>query len=197
MSEVQIGDATGKGFSMKVDNFNRARVFSTSTTQEHHATGIGVAFMWSTVKQARTLTVAGATETPVFILRNNNPGSLLVIQDIYLSTDTANTSFTYVKNNVIGTIANEVEIIGDNLRFDSGTVAQTSAYSWDEAATGLGGLSGGTDILSHLLPAGFNQDVLNGAMDLNSGNSLTVSVLNSGGCEVAVTVRGFFESTSP
>ena len=196
-----IKDGTGEGFSAKVDNFNRLRTFATSTTQEHHGTGIGVNFMFSTQAQARTLTLKNADDGPMLYIQNTNPNALLVITQITVGTSAGGVIATIVKNNVIGTVGANVSGSPKppNLRFDSGVVAQATMHVWDETGTtGITGLSGGADLETNPLALGRTPENIDGGIDLGAGNSLTISLSNNtgGAAEVSVAVRAFFESTS-
>ena len=193
---IEIKDATGTGNGMKVDGFGRALTFSTSTAQEHHAVGLGVNFMFSSVAQAITLTLPTPQSGTMLWLRNNNAGALLVVSKITIGSDRAGVAVKYIKNSVLGTPTDNLAGTAANLNFQSGIVAQSTLHIWDETGAGIGGLSGGTDIGSYTVDVGKTTDDIEGGIDLASGNSLGIHMNNSttGTAEVSVMIRAFFES---
>jgi len=197
MAGVQIKDATGVGYSAKVDNFNRLRTFATSTSQEHHGTGLGVNFMFSTPTR---LTMANGDTGTLLYVQNNNPAALLVITKIALSSSVAGVTYSLLKNQIVGTLSNNTSVTPQNLNFQSGVTAQATTQIWNGVGTtGIGGLTGGGVLQIHPLEASSPHIIdINGGIDLGSGNILGLRMTNNtgGNAVVSLSIRAFFESTS-
>ena len=199
MAGVLIKDATGDGFAAKVDNFNRLRTFATSTTQEHHGTGIGVNFMFSNVAQADTLTLPDATSNAsILYIKNTNANALLVVTKISFSSDTAGVVARLVKNMALGTIGANTSGIPANLNFQSGVVAASDLEVWDEAGAGITGLTSGETLEAYSLGLGRTVENIDGGIDIGPNNTLVLQLSNTtgGAAEVSAAVRAFYESTS-
>lgn len=189
-----IEDGTGKGFTAKVDNFNRVRTFSTNTTQEHHAATIGEAFSFTT----SFLSLPNGFTGPLMYFQNTNPTRLMDIQAIELSGDTADIQWEFRKNDTVGTLSNETQLTVVNTNFGSGKVAQAVAYEWDEVgSTGIGGLTAGT--VYKRIQAGEGGTPIQpiGATILGANDVWTLVATNAtgGAANVAAYVRVFFEGT--
>lgn len=199
MAGIFIKDATGEGFSAKVDNFNRLRTFSTSTTQEHHGTGIGVNFMFSNLDQADRITVPDATtNASVLYLKNTNANALLVVSKISLSASAAGAVVRFVKNIEAGTLGANTQGTPVNMNFQSGVVAAADLQIWDETGSGISGLSGGTAFDASTLGAGRSLAPIDGGIDIGPNNTFTIQFSNNTGgpIEVTTSIRAFYESTS-
>lgn len=73
MSNQFIQDGTGKGYLLRVDSSNRARVYAVSDSAYDNATGGGKGFNVNT----QNLTPASSSETPVFALTNDGTKDII------------------------------------------------------------------------------------------------------------------------
>jgi predicted Fe-Mo cluster-binding NifX family protein len=106
---IESGDINP--YKMVVDRFGRARVFSTSTTQEHHAaTVVAEAFELSTVNNEASpyaqQSIADSSNGIVMSVQNQNASKTMSLQKITFASDAEGLVVTLVKNAVRGTLAN-------------------------------------------------------------------------------------------
>lgn len=192
-----ITDGAGNGHKAEVDSFNRLRAFTTQTTQEHHATTINVSFITSVALSGlRTLTLPNAAGGAILLLKNTNPNRFMNIQKILLSSDVSGVVFTLLRNPIIGTLANNTEVIPANLNFGSSNPALAEANAWDEAGTlGITGLTGGLEIDSFIVKDENLILPIDGSITIPNGNALAIIAQNGtgGAAEVSASIRNFFE----
>jgi hypothetical protein len=192
-----------EGYKMIVDRFGRARVFSTSTTQEHHAASVvAEAFSLSTNNEDASpyarMSVGAGADGILLAVENRNAAKTMSIQKMTLAASAAGLNVTLVKNGVFGTLANEIELTAPNINFNSGNVAQVNAYKWDGVGSGITGITGGDPMEQIAIPEGTIFVPMDGSYIIGSGNTLVFHVSNptAGAIEVALAMRFFFESVT-
>ncbi|MHA1949992.1 MAG: hypothetical protein ACW987_08975 [Candidatus Thorarchaeota archaeon] len=188
---------------MTVDKFGRGRVFSTSTTQEHHAASVvAEAFELSTVGGSASpyvpLVIATITDGVVLSIQNQNAAKTMSIQKMVFSADAAGLTVTLVKNMVRGTLANNTSITPPNINFNSGNAASVNADKWDGVGTGITGLTSGTPMSQSTLGVGSTILPIDGSYIIGSGNELSFHVNNptAGAINLSLSMRFFFESVT-
>jgi len=194
-----IQDGTGRGFTMAVNAANEGVVKAISATIEHLISSRdSQAYYANTTDTADTLTLATGNTYNMLYLENLSGTKDLVIEKITLSVDTANVVAILKRNMTLGTAgANNVHT-PRNSNFSSGNIANTLCHNWDETGTaGVTGLTGGSTMTTHILPAGEFIDPVDGFIILQQGNSLTVQLTNGtgGNVEAEVGVRFYFDRT--
>lgn len=190
-----LEDGTGSGRKQKVDRFNRATVFSTGTTQEHHAAGLGVAFSFQTA----LLALGGAAEGGyLLVVKNTDAARLLGIQKLIVSKSAPGALLEVVRNPVLGTLSSNTVITGVNTNFGSGGGAKAEASKWDGAGTtGIGGITGGTVMETHVLGSEPLILPVDGAWDLPTNSVIGFRVVAVVAGNVALNLRAFFEEVPP
>ncbi len=163
------------GNVMEVDGENRAQVLSTVLTEEHHVSQHeGDAYMMNSADTDNALTLT-ATEGPILFLRNNSSTQGLIVQDIFVSSDTAGVIVILRKNMTLGTIGNENLHTPVNLNFESGKAADALAYNWDQVGDGLTGLTSGTIILTDYIGVGLTPFSFGGVINLAKDDNIVLS----------------------
>jgi hypothetical protein len=203
---IESGDINP--YKMVVDRFGRARVFSTSTTQEHHAaTVVAEAFELSTVNDVASpyaqQSIADSSDGIIMSVQNQNASKTMSLQKITFASDAEGLVVTLVKNAVRGTLANNtttsaVAGLPPNINFNSGNAASVNAEVWDGVGTGITGLTGGTPLMQATLNAGTTILPIDGSYIIGSGNELSFHVANATGAARTFTAsaRFFFESVT-
>jgi len=191
-----IIDGAGTGVAVKVTKENKILASATSHTEEHFASLMGDTYIANTTTTANTLTTVTGNTYNLLYIENSSATRLLIVQKIAVSADTAGMVLDVFRNPVLGVVsANNVEIpINDN--FSSGKTADGIFHSWDETGTvGIGGLTGGDNIGSNILPGATVVVPIDGSVILGQGNSLTVRATNGtgGNVEVSALVRFYYE----
>jgi hypothetical protein len=120
----------------------------------------------------------------------------MVVEKIFVSSDTDGIIIRFVKNYTIGTLTNNTPTAPANLNFSSTRSAETNAHIWDEVGTtGMGGLTAGTPIKTFIGKVGPNIFPIDGVLILDQNDNLGVEILNptGGTVEVETGIRFYFE----
>lgn len=196
----QILDGTGNGFRAAVDSFFRLRVFSTNTTQEHHAASVvQEAFNVATaLADNNGLTPGAGFNGFVSYVQNLNPSKTMSLQKIVLTSSEVGGIFSLVKNpTVADVLTDNTPVTPANLNFSSGKAAQATSGVWDGVgATGITGITNG-DFLDQFVSNGSPIIVpVDGSTILGSGDTLAVHYISPAGATIAASMRAFFESVT-
>lgn len=190
-----IIDGTGKGFQAQVDDNNRLRVESVSESDEHRKALDGEAYSINSADTANLLTIT-TNVGAVLHLQNDSSTKELIIQKVLVSSDAAGTIVRFVKNNVIGSIADNNSLTPANENFASGKAADVTAHSWDEVNNGIGGLSGGTVVSTFSEGVGVTVHPIDGAIILGKNNAFTLEMASTSTTdEVSAVIRFYFQTT--
>lgn len=171
-----LQDGTGKGFTQKVDEKNRAWTYAVTTAIEEQASYDGKAFNINT--GLITLTNA-STKNAVMYVKNNEDDDLVVVQLIYQTgastSGTGNIIVDVLRNPTAGTIisgASAVEMTG-NRNFGSSRALLATSY---KGATGTT-FTDGTKIFESILATATQRiAVVAGAIVIPKGGSIGINI---------------------
>ncbi len=192
-----ITDGTGKAFLAAVNEQNELLVKAIRASIEHTVSSRdGEAYIAHTGTTANTLTISTGETIKMLYLENTSSTRELVIEKISASTSVGLVVLTYTRNTTLGTATanNAFEPVNEN--FASGKQAQTICHSWDESGTtGIGGITVGTKLATHVLGIGETEDDINGAIVLSRGNNIVLSIVNGtgGDIEAECKIRFYFD----
>ncbi len=190
-----ILDGKGKGNQAGVDKNNRLLVESVNETDEHNKALDGEAYVINTATTANLLTT-NTNVGAMLHLQNDSSTKELIIEKVLVSTDAAGTIVRFIKNNAIGSIADNNALTPVNTNFASGKAADATAHSWDEVNNGIGGLSGGTVVSTFTEAVGMTVHPLDGAVILGKNNAFTVETASTSTTdEISVLIRFYFQDT--
>jgi hypothetical protein len=88
------------------------------------------------------------------IVRNDSTTTDLALAAIFMSTNAASVIVTFQRNAVIGTVTASNNASPVNMNFQSGRAADVTAYTWNETASGLGGLTAGSTLNAFIINQG-------------------------------------------
>ncbi len=190
-----ISDGAGKGFSLQIDDENRARTLTDTRTEEHHIAETDQAvFFLHTGDTADTLTVTATGGTIIFV-QNDSSTKRLVISEIIIGSDVAGTVIRMVKNYTVGSIADNNVLTPFNSFLGAADTADLTAHSWDEVNNGVGGLTLGTLIAVGLTSAGGNEPELRQAIVLDRKDNFGIELKSvSTTDECNITLVCFFDT---
>jgi len=195
---MQILDGQGTGIRAGVDQFFRLKVFATSTSQEHHASSvIEEAFALCTGKITPGGLVVGAGfNGPVLYIQNQNAERRISVQHISLSSTEDGGIWTLVKNPVRdeSALANNTDIIPDNINFVSGKSALHNADVWDGVGlVGIAGITGGSVVDTYITEGNPIPVPIDGSYIVGSNNIISLNYNGPAGGTIAATIRFFYE----
>lgn len=186
-----IRDGAGSGRLARVSPTNRIEVQATTHSEEHEvSTKNGESFFINTADTANMLT-STATGGEMLFIKNTSSTKKLVIEKVFLNSDTAGQIFIFMKNGVVGTIGNNNIHAPVNLNFGSNNAAMATAYNWNEVGDGMTGITGGTIINVYSIGANVQVMPLDGAIILDLNNSFSVQSI--GDAEIALGMRFYFD----
>lgn len=192
-----IKDGTGRGFQMAVNAQNEALVKAIRATIEHTVCSRdGESYVAHTGTTANTLTISTGETIKMLYLENTSGVFDLVIEKITGSTSVALVVLTTTRNSTLGTATANNVFVPVNGNFSSGKQAQALCHSWDESGTtGIGGLTGGTKMTTHILEAGEFEEAIDGSIVLKRGNNIVISIVNGtgGDAECEVGIRFYYD----
>jgi len=142
--EIVIASPTGGAFA-KVNPEGQLVVQAIDVPPIHYASERGQAYGCSAQKQMTQSTLTVTTTAGYVLVIQNMSATPITIHRITGGVDGI-TQMAIVKNPTIGTLGNYLVETPNNLNFDVKTPADANVYSWDEAGTGITGISGGTII---------------------------------------------------
>lgn len=189
-----ISDGAGKGFSLQIDDENRARVLSDTRTEEHHiAESSQEVFFLHTGTTADTLTVTATGGTIIFV-QNDSSTKRLVISEILIGSDVAGTVIRLVKNYTVGAFSDNNVLTPFNSFLGAADTADLTAHSWDEINNGIGGITSGTLFAISLTSAGGNEPELRQAIVLDRKDNFGIELKSvSTTDECNITLVCFFD----
>jgi len=189
---IQIEDGKGSGNRAEVDSEGKLYVKSVSETQESHiAHDTGRTFFLSSGASNHVTHTATAAGGYLLYLKNNSTTHKLYVEKIMLVTGTAAESFAVMKKPTLGTISNHNVMTPVNTNFGSGNVADATAYTWNEAGNGMGGLTSGTTMLTTTPVVGATVLPIDGSILLSTNDSIGIKVF--GAAEVSAAIRFYFK----
>lgn len=187
---MQINDGTGLGYVAKVTSGNRLAVDVDEGAKK--AAKDGALYTISTTSTKPSLTITGTGGILMHLENASGSSKSLVIDEILASTNTAGMNCTVLLNHVRGTIADETELDANstNTATAHSAPAGANAWVWDEANHGIGGLTGGTRVLTVLLGIGTTSIASGSRYVVAPGGSLSIHMKTAG--EGAAAIR-FYE----
>lgn len=182
-----IEDGTGSGRNAKVTSDYRLATEAVLVFPLEQFAHKGDSFWVATDFIALTTT---ASYSGLLYLLNTNESYRLHIA-LWRQSSTVGTQWRMIKNPTTGTlISGASAITPQNSKFDSGKVAQLTAYKGADAAT----ITNGSLMGQHQTPAYTTLPlVLDGGIILNYGNSMAIEAKPSAACQAGVTVTCWFE----
>ena len=196
---AKIEDGAGKGFIMKIDSQQRALVQADTNTEEHNISHeFGKSFVINSADTANTLTLATGNTYNFLFLQNGSSDDQINIQDIRVTVDTVGIVALIVRNSTLGSVSANNATTPRNLNFGSQNAADGTFHNWDETGTtGIGGLTLGTVLESHILGVGSTVFLYDAALLISDSNNIVLRLVNGtgGNVEAAATIRFYYEST--
>lgn len=177
---MQINDGTGLGYVAKVTSGNRLAVDLDDGALA--AAGDGSLYTLSTTSSVPSLTITGTGGILMHLENTAGSNKTLVVDEILASTNTAGMNCSVILNNVRGTIADETELDANstNTATALSAPAGANAWVWDEANHGIGGLTGGTRVLTVLLGVGTTSIASGSRYVVAPGGSLSIHMKTAG-----------------
>ena len=195
---AKIEDGTGTGNLAKVDSEKRLIVHADTNSEEHNISHqFAKSYVMNSADTASTLTLATGNTYNFMYLENGSADNLVNIQDIRITTDTAGIVALIVRNSTLGTVTDNNATTPGNLNFGSSNAASGTFHNWDETGTsGIGGLTLGTVLESHILGVGSTVFLYNAALVIDNSSNVVLRLVNGtgGNVEAAATVRFYYES---
>lgn len=193
---LQIESGTGNGKTARVTDNNKLVVESTSSSREHAISETdGLAFFANTSDTANTLTIDGVGTLDMLYLQNTSTTRRLAIEKIAVSSTLTAGVIVWLKNPIIGAIANYNTHIPVNINFSSGNTAEALCYTWNEVGTpvGMTNITGGTILKTFITNAGPAIFPIDGSVILGSNDSILIRYVAAGACEFECGLRFYFE----
>jgi len=194
---VEIVDGTGSGKRAQVDDKNRLVTNAITKTEEHFVSLEEEGSYFLSVGQNINSLTIGAAGTAIYaFLQSLETTKKVVIQNIFVASDTDGVVLKIVKNLTIGTLTQNTPTIPENLNFSSTATVVANAQIWDEAGgNGIQGLTLGADVKSYILAIGNTVLPIEGSMILDQNDNIGLEVNNptGGAAEVEVGIRFYLE----
>ena len=195
---MRLLDGRGRGHEAAVNSDLQVNVRSASISEESYISQtVERAFSISNEAVDTTLQLATTEVVNFMYVENTSATRALIIENVFVSSDTAGVYYRFNRNPVLGTASANTAITPQNLNFGSGVSFEGTVHVWDESGTtGIGGLTvtSANTLGTFITPAGLNVHPFDASLILKQNNSFLVIVENptGGNVEVACAIRCYF-----